>query len=86
MSTFQRRRVVPRENWKPLKVAEAYREGTMLVVVVGADSPEIFETEEALHMARRTARRRGFMKYQSADSVEVFGQNHMALRKYRFKK
>lgn len=84
--TFRKRRIIPRENWLPLKVAEAYVYGNSVKVVVAADSPELFEGSEAFRMAKRAARRNGYLKFKTSGKTQVFGQNHMCLKDYYFTK
>ena len=85
MRTFQKRRVVPRENWMPVKVANAIKQGNKLKVVIAADDPDMFDGG-SLKLARRVARRNGYRKHVHTGRTEVFGQNAMALKEYIFRK
>lgn len=85
MKTFQKRRVVPRENWLPLKVSNVIKQRGRVKVVIAADSPDLF-AENGFKMAKRAARRNGYLKFSHSTRVQVFGQNAMALKDYYFYK
>lgn len=88
MRTFQQQRVVPRENWLPMKVSKAIKRGDTLKVVIAADSPELFYGTEydGFKMAKRVARRNGYLKFSHSTKTQVFGQNAMSLKDYYFRK
>lgn len=86
MRTFQKRRVVHYENQLPYKVAEAYQTQTGIKVIVAADRPELFEGSEAFRMARRTARRSGYLKFETSGPTEVYGTQALAMKAYYFKR
>lgn len=78
----------PRKYWTDLSVVDkrVVGGGAYMTVVLGANDPMELDSEEAMNLAKKTAKKQGFHKVNGYGDIKVNGQNELALRKFHYRK
>ena len=69
-----------------IRIIETKLKGRNLVVVVGADDPSELDTNKAIEVASKEAKRKGYKEALDLSSIRTFGQNNLAKRKFYYGK
>lgn len=67
-----------------IKLTDVYKNGTKLVVTIGADDPNELQETKTADLAYKIANKKGFKEINHIGNIYCNGQSELATRRFTF--